>query len=183
MGIDPLLQGGVVELLVMTQHGLERGRLARAWIEFVCRLASVHATAYRSAKELEALYHCIYSLHYHLVIVTKYRRQVLTAAMLDRFEFLARERVEAWGGGLIEVNGEADHVHLLFTQPPNYALANFVNALKTGTSRRLRSEFAAELNQVYRKPVLWSRSYGVISCSGAPLSLLKQYIENQERPE
>jgi REP element-mobilizing transposase RayT len=68
------------------------------------------------SQELEALYHCVYSLHYHLVIVTKYRRQVLTAAMLDRFEFLARERVEAWGGRLIEVNGEADHVHLLFTQ-------------------------------------------------------------------
>ena len=58
-----------------------------------------HATAYRlvvmPSQELEALYHCVYSLHYHLVIVTKYRRQVLTAAMLDRFEFLARERVEA----------------------------------------------------------------------------------------
>ena len=74
-------------------------------------------------------------------------------------------------------------MHLLFTQPPKYALSNFVNALKTGTSRRLRSEFAAELNQVYRKPVLWSRSYCVISCGGAPLSVLKQYIENQERPE
>src|SRR5215469_6227691 len=80
---------------------------------------------------LEALYHCVYSLHYHLVIVTRYRRQVLTAAMLDRFEFLARERVEAWGGRLIEVNGEADHVHLLFTQPPKYALSNFVNAEAT----------------------------------------------------
>ena len=135
------------------------------------------------SQELEALYHCVYSLHYHLVIVTKYRRQVLTAAMLDRFAFLTRGRVEAWGGRLIEVNGEADHVHLLFTQPLQYALSSFVNALKTGTSRRLRSEFAAELNQVYRKPVLWSRSYCVISCGGAPLSVLKQYIENQERPE
>ena len=136
MGIDPLLQGGVVELLVMTQHGLERDRLGRAWIEFVRRLAPFHATAYRlvvlPSQELEVLYHCVYSLHYHLVIVTRYRRQVLTAAMLDRFEFLARERVEAWGGRLIEVNGEADHVHLLFTQPPTYALSNFVNALKTG---------------------------------------------------
>ena len=134
------------------------------------------------SQELEALYHCVYSLHYHLVIVTRYRRQVLTAAMLDRFEFLARERVEAWGGRLIEVNGEADHVHLLFTQPPRYALSNFVNALKTGTSRRRRSEFAAELNQVCRM-VLWSRSYCVISCGRAPLAVLKQYIENQERPE
>jgi putative transposase len=95
----------------------------------------------------------------------------------------ARERVEAWGGRLVEVNGEPEHVHLLLTLPPKFALADFVNALKTGTSRRLRSEFAAEVNAVYRKPVLWSRSYCIISCGGAPLSVLKQYIENQERPE
>jgi putative transposase len=133
-------------------------------------------------QELDTLYHCVYSLHYHLVIVTKYRRHVLTKPMLDRFDGLARERVEAWGGRLLEVNGEAEHVHLLFTLPPKYVLAEFVNALKTGTSRRLRAEFPSEVNKVYRKPVLWSRSYCIISCGGAPLSVLKQYIENQERP-
>lgn len=131
---------------------------------------------------LDAQFHCVYALHYHLVIVTKYRRRVLTKPMLDRFDELARERVEAWGGRLIEVNGEPEHVHLLFTMPPKHALADFVNALKTGTSRRLRSEFATQVNAVYRKPVLWSRSYCVISCGGAPLSILKQYIEDQERP-
>ena len=134
-------------------------------------------------QELDTLYHCVYSLNYHLVIVTKYRRHVLTKPMLDRFDGLARERVEAWGGRLLEVNGEAEHVHLLFTLPPKYVLAEFVNALKTGTSRRLRAEFPSEVNKVYRKPVLWSRSYCIISCGGAPLSVLKQYIENQERPE
>lgn len=134
-------------------------------------------------QELDTLYHCVYSLHYHLVIVSKYRRNVLTKPMLDRFDVLARERVEAWGGRLIEVNGEPDHVHMLFTLPPKCVLAEFVNALKTGTSRRLRAEFPSEVNRVYRKPVLWSRSYCVISCGGAPLSVLKQYIENQERPE
>ena len=78
-------------------------------------------------QELDTLYHCVYSLHYHLVIVTKYRRHVLTKPMLDRFDGLARERVEAWGGRLLEVNGEAEHVHLLFTLPPKYVLAEFVN--------------------------------------------------------
>jgi putative transposase len=134
-------------------------------------------------QQLDALFHCVYSLYYHLVIVTKYRRRVMTKAMLDRFDDLARERVEAWGGRLIEVNGEPEHVHLLFTLPPKHALANFVNALKTATSRRLRAEFQDEVNRVYRKPVLWSRSYCVISCGGAPLSVIKQYIEQQERPE
>jgi putative transposase len=53
-----------------------------------------------------------YSLHYHLVIVTKYRRKVLTSEMLSRFRELAEERVAAWGGKLIEANGEADHIHM-----------------------------------------------------------------------
>jgi putative transposase len=108
---------------------------------------------------------------------------VLTKPMLDRFDALARERVEAWDGRLIEVNGEPEHVHLRFTLPPKHALSEFVNALKTATSRRLRAEFPAEVNRFYSKPVLWSRSYCVISCGGAPLSVIKQYIEQQERPE
>lgn len=107
---------------------------------------------------LSKQYHCVYSLHYHLVIVTKYRRKVLTAAMLDRLRELIKTRCEAWEGALIEMNGEPDHVHILFTLPPKQALADFVNALKPGTSRRLRSEFAAQLSQVYRKPVLWSQT-------------------------
>jgi putative transposase len=132
---------------------------------------------------LDAQSHCIFALHYHLVLVTKYRRPVLTRAMLDRFEALAEERVEAWEGRLIKASGEADHVHLLFTLPPKHALADFVNALKTGTSRRLRSEFTEQVRRFYRQPVLWSRSYCVVSAGGAPLEILRRYIEQQEKPE
>jgi putative transposase len=134
-------------------------------------------------QELDALFHCVYALHYHLVIVTKYRRKALTRPMLDRFDQLAAERVLGWDGRLIEINGESDHVHMLFTLPPKHALSDFVNALKTATSRRLRAEFPAEVNRFYRQPVLWSRSYCVISSGGAPLAVLRQYIEDQERPE
>ena len=134
-------------------------------------------------QELDALHHCVYALHYHLVLVTKYRRRVLTAEMLTEFEAHARERVDVWGGKLLEVNGEPDHVHLLFTLPPTKALAEFVNALKTGTSRRLRNDHRPHVERFYSKPVLWSRSYCVISCGGAPLEIIKQYIENQDRPD
>jgi putative transposase len=133
--------------------------------------------------QINALHHCVFSLRYHLVIVTKYRRKCLTAPMLADFEAQARERCEAWGGHLIEANGEADHVHLLLELPPTVALADFVNALKTGTSRRLRSTFAAHLATFYAKPVLWARSYCVLSCGGAPLAVIQQYIQQQERPE
>ncbi len=132
---------------------------------------------------LNTLHHCVYGLNYHLVLVTKYRKRCLTAPMLEAFESQARERCEAWGGRLIELNGEADHVHLLIELPPSIALADFVNALKTGTSRRLRNEFREHLDQFYTKPTLWSRSYCILSCGGAPLEIIRQYIQQQERPE
>ena len=135
-----------------------------------------------SEKLLNHLFHCVYSLTYHLVIVTKYRKKCLTPPMLMDFEQQARERAEAWGGRVIEVNGEADHVHLLIEMPPSVALSGFVNALKTGTSRRLRNEFTNHLARFYSKPVLWSRSYCILSSGGAPLEILKRYIQDQDRP-
>jgi putative transposase len=67
--------------------------------------------------------------------------------------------------------------------PPNLDLSRFVNNLKTTSSRLLWREFAHQLSRVYRKPVFWSRSYCIISCSGAPLSVIKQYVEQQGTPE
>jgi putative transposase len=80
---------------------------------------------------------------------------------------------------MLECNGEPDHVHLLVTLPPATALSEFVNALKTGTSRRLRAEFPEEVDRWDSKPVLWSRSYCVMSVGGAPLEVLKRYIKGQ----
>jgi putative transposase len=85
---------------------------------------------------------------------------------------------------LQEFNGEADHVLALVSLPPNLDLLIFVNNLKTTNSRFLRRDFRQLLVQIYRrKPVLWSRSYCIISCGGAPLSVIKQYIEQQVAPE
>ena len=133
--------------------------------------------------EFSKLYHCVDALHYRLVLVTKYRRRALTRPMLDRFREIAEARCDGWGGKLMEVNGEPDHVHLLVSLPPNLDLSRFVNNLKTTTSRLIRKEFAAEVNRFYRKPALWSRSYCAITCGGAPLSVIKQYIEQQATPD
>ena len=75
------------------------------------------------------------------------------------------------------------HVHLLVEMNPKAAPSVIANNFKTVTSRLLRKQFGEALNQVYRKPVLWSRSHFVASCGGAPLSVIKRYIEQQERPE
>jgi len=87
------------------------------------------------------------------------------------------------GGSLLELNGEADHVHLLIALPPNLDLSNFVNNLKTTRSWLLRKEFAKKVKRVYRKAVFWPRSSCIISCGAAPLSILKQYIEQQDNPD
>lgn len=137
----------------------------------------------RGQAEFSKLYHCVYALHYHLVMVTKDRRKCLTAPMLARLRDIAEARCAGWGGKLMELNGEPDHVHLLVSLPPNLDLSRFVNNLKTTTSRLIRKEFADEVNHFYRQPVLWSRSYCAISCGGAPLSVIKQYIERQSAPE
>lgn len=133
-------------------------------------------------QDLKARQHCVYALHYHLVLVTKYRKKCLDSAMLSKIRALAGERLADREGELLEMNGEADHVYFLIALPPHKAISDFVNALKTNTSRLLRRDFP-KLGQTYREPVLWSRSYCVISCGGAPLEILKKYIEQQDRPE
>ena len=136
----------------------------------------------KEQQHFSKLYHCVFALHYHLVIVTKYRRKCITAPMLDSLRITAAARCEGWGGKLVELNGDADHVHMLVNLPPNLDLSGFVNNLKTTTSRLLRQDFP-QLRRVYRKPVLWSRSYCIISCGGAPLSIIQQYIEQQASPD
>lgn len=130
---------------------------------------------------VKKLYHCSYSLSYHFVFVTKYRRKCFTGAMLDRLKEVVAKLCEDWEAGLIEMNGEEDHVHFLLSLNPKCAPSVVANNFKTVTSRLLRKEFPA-LRAKYREPVLWSRSYFVASVGGAPLSVIKQYIEQQARP-
>ena len=134
-------------------------------------------------KSIKTLYHCVYNLNYHLVIVTKYRRKCISAAMLERLKIICTELTEKWDCELLEFNGEADHVHLLLSLNPKVAPSIFANNLKTVSSRLIRRDFGEVLSKVYLgKPVFWSRSYCIITCGGAPLSVIEQYIEQQETP-
>jgi putative transposase len=103
--------------------------------------------------------------------------------MLKRLEEIAGMTAEKWGVSLIEFNGEADHVHMLLDLTPRIAPATFVNNMKTVTSRLIRKEYGRYLERFYHgKRVFWSRSYCMITVGGAPLSVLRQYIEQQEAP-
>ena len=123
---------------------------------------------------------CVYALNYHLVLVTKRRRPVLTGPMLGAAEIAIRERCELRGGKLKEFGAEADHVHALVSLPPAATLAEFVNAVKTTTSCRLRRDFP-QLRRI--GDALWSPSYFIASAGGAPLDRIKEYVRAQGRPD
>jgi putative transposase len=146
-------------------------------------LAHVRALDYilvhMAKQELQTLHHCVFSLQFHLVMVTKYRRKAITKEMLERLRVIIRETLEKWRSELIEFNGEADHVHLLFETNPTTQLSKLINNLKTVSSRLIRRDFRSHLSKVYREPVFWHRSYCLISTGGATIEILRKYIEEQ----
>ena len=103
--------------------------------------------------------------------------------MLERLEAISNNLCEKWEIELLEFGGEEDHVHLLLDMHPNIMPSRFINNLKTVTSRLIRKEFKAHLDKFYWKPVLWTRAYCLITTGGAPLEVIKKYIQNQEQPK
>ena len=123
--------------------------------------------------------HSVSDLKIHLVCVTKYRRPILTAESLAVLEVSFREVATKMGFGIEEFNGEPDHVHVLIEYPPKLSISQMVNALKGVSSRRYGQ---AGHPKPYGRDALWSPSYFASSVGGAPLEVLKRYIQNQEKP-
>lgn len=126
--------------------------------------------------------HCVHALHVHLVFATKYRHPVFNGRHLDRMNQIMDAVCSDFGCELVEFNGERDHVHLLVTFPPTVAVSRLVNSLKGVSSRLLRREFPELSRHYWRANRLWSPSYFAGSVGGAPLSVLREYIEQQTRP-
>jgi putative transposase len=127
-----------------------------------------------------------FRLIYHLVLVTKFRRQSLSEEILSRMKTIVNELMVKWECELIEFGGSSDHVHLLIETHPSVDLSKLVNNLKSVTSRKLRAEFSEYLKEFYwgEKAQFWSGSYAIISVGAqAPLEKLIEYVQNQEKPE
>lgn len=124
--------------------------------------------------------HCVFAIHAHLVFVTKYRRGVFRQEHLDSLHRILADVCKDFDAELIEFNGEHDHVHLLINYPPKVALSALVNSLKGVSSRLLRKEFGDFHPWLKRRGILWSPSYFAASCGGAPIEILRQYIEQQQ---
>lgn len=114
--------------------------------------------------------------------MTKFRHEVFTDTHLNRMEEIMRDVCADFETELREFNGENNHLHLLVNFPPKIALSKLVNSLKGVSSRRMRQEFPELARHYYRANKLWSGSYFAGSVDGAPISVLRQYIEQQNRP-
>jgi len=128
--------------------------------------------------KLDSNNHSVFLLHYHLVLVVKYRKRVINDSISDRlreiFEYIATNyniTVEEW-------NHDADHVHILFKGHPKTELTKFINAYKSASSRLIKKEFP-ELRKFLWKEMFWSRSFCLISTGGVTIDVIRHYIETQ----
>jgi REP-associated tyrosine transposase len=119
----------------------------------------------------------VYSSKYHVVWCPKYRKSVLIDEIAERLETILRETSDELQAEIIALEIMPDHVHLLVEVDPQFGIHRLVKRLKGKSSRLLRQEYA-ELRS--RLPTLWTNSYFVSTVGGAPLSVIKKYVENQQ---
>ncbi len=118
-----------------------------------------------------------YSCKYHVVWCSKYLRDVIIGDVEKRLKKVVKEVCKLRDADLIELETMPDHVYLLVEIDPQYGIHRLIKEIKGNSSRILRSEFK---HLTTRMPTLWTNSYFVSTVGGAPLSVIKQYIENQK---
>ena len=121
-------------------------------------------------------------MHVHLVFVTKYRRGVFTKAVLDDLRGIFSSVCADFEAQLVEFDGADDHVHLLVNYHPKVAVSKLVNCLKGVSSRMIRKKNYPSVLKKLWSGSLWSPSYFAGSCGGAPIEIVRQYIEQQQTP-
>ncbi len=122
-------------------------------------------------------------MHVHLVFVTKYRRKVFTKQVLDDLRGIFLNVCSDFESCLVEFEGEGDHVHLLVEYPPKVSVSKLVNSLKGVSSRLIRKKDYPSIRNALWGDNLWSPSYFAGACGGAPLAVIRQYIEQQATPQ
>ena len=130
--------------------------------------------------KLDSNNHSVFLLYYHLVLVVKYRRQVIDDTISDYAKDMFVRLGENYNISLVEWNHDVDHVHILFKAHPNSELSKFINAYKSASSRLIKKNFPHIRKRLW-KEMFWSRSFCLLTTGGAPIAVIKKYIENQGR--
>lgn len=128
--------------------------------------------------ELDNNNHSVFLLCYHLVLVVKYRRQVIDDTISDYAKDMFVRLGKNYNISLVEWNHDMDHVHILFKAHPNSELSKFINAYKSASSRLIKKHFPQVKRKLW-KEYFWSRSFCLLTTGGAPIEVIKKYIENQ----
>ncbi|MEN1939017.1 IS200/IS605 family transposase [Paenibacillus sp. 102] len=123
--------------------------------------------------KLDSNNHSVFLLYYHLVLVVKYRRNVLDDDMSyyakDMFVWLS----ENYNITLVEWNHDVDHVHILFKAHPNTEMTKFINAYKSASSRLIKRDFPQVKKKLW-KEMFWSRSFCLLTTGGSPINVVKK---------
>ena len=122
--------------------------------------------------------HSVFSMHYHLVMVVKYRRKVINDVVSFRLREIFENIAPDYNISVEEWNHDMDHVHVLFRGEPKSELSKFINAYKSASSRLIKKEFP-QIRQSLWKEMFWSRSFCLLTTGGVTIDIIKQYIESQ----
>ena len=122
--------------------------------------------------------HSVFLLYYHLVLVVKYRRQVFDDAMSDFARDIFVRIASVYNITLEQWNHDKDHVHIMFRAHPNTAMSKFINAYKSASSRLIKKNFPAVRRKLW-KEMFWSRSFCLLTTGGAPIEVIRKYIQMQ----
>ncbi|WP_441361647.1 IS200/IS605 family transposase [Acholeplasma laidlawii] len=122
--------------------------------------------------------HSVFKLNFHLILVIKYRRNVLDDTMSNRLKDIYINISKNYNISLQSWNHDRDHVHILFTAHPNSEISKFINAYKSASSRLIKNEFP-NIKKFLWKEAFWSESFLLLTTGGAPIEVLNEYIETQ----
>ena len=129
-------------------------------------------------RELDTNNHSVFSMYYHLVLVTKYRRKVIDDDISLRLQEIFENIQDRYNITLLEWNHGKDHVHILFKSHPNTELSKFINAYKSASSRLIKKDFLGIRNQLW-KVYFWSKGFCLITTGGVSIEVIKEYIQSQ----
>ena len=130
------------------------------------------------ALSLDCNKHSVFLLNYHLVMVVKYRRQAITDPISERLKSIFADIGKDYKITIDTWNHDKDHVHVLFRGEPKTELTKFINAYKSASSRLIKKEFP-EIRKMLWKEAFWSQSFCLLTTGGAPLEVIRKYIETQ----
>ncbi|NSW84097.1 MAG: IS200/IS605 family transposase [Syntrophothermus sp.] len=128
--------------------------------------------------KLDSNYHSVFKLTYHFVLVIKYRRKVINDQIASRIREIGEHIAPNYNITFLEFNHDRDHVHILFSAHPKSVLSRYINAFKSASSRLIKKEFP-EIRKCLWKECFWSRSFCLLTTGGAPIEVIKKYIESQ----